>query len=750
MNQVSEIIVYWTPQTSGRVISIQIQSRIVGTEQWTEQAAAFDPAAGEFRFQSNAPATDVEVRTRYRMMDGVFGPWDTDHIVTQPAVVQYGEVEGTPNKLADVNPAEGGKLDGIQPGADVTKDNTSRDTAAVGGVPAATVIIRVTDVEKAAKDAMDRANTVATTAGETTAKAVTDLTNKINSDVSGAKTEAANALATNIGEVKQSIRDLQAGSGVDETARASIRDNDVVYKAADKALADRQTNFETAIGDANSRINTVDTALTTKDAAINKRVDDSITEFRGLNGTTNTRITEEISSISSSTGGFVQRAAALEAAVSNISTSIVRNDNFNYWPDGQPHPAHWIPWSTGGNYRTNRLAPGRGGGQYCVQTLNDIAEVDSGFYQQVYRAGVGKWVIDVTVNGDSSGLRGAGVTLNGIWNLDFTSEPDINGYAGDSTGGEVRTWSKMIDLDARVDLINVHGMVGWSGFGRGMAAKYMVWHKLSLRPATDGEIKAGKADAALNNPGGLVAKVNSHESAIVNLPANYASAGRANTLEAQMSRAVPSALNSYIDGVNGRIDSVNSTTVTNLNSRIEERAQAWASQEAGAVATRANTIEAQMRREIASPINSYVDAVNGRIDSVNSTTVTNVNARIEDRASAWARQEAGAVASTVSTLRTEYNQSKGEISSISSVASDAYGRTRAFLQQTAIANGNRAQISLFADSNGGAGVDIIGDVAFRGSLNVGPDSGGNRVKITNSGMSVFDANGTMRVRLGLW
>lgn len=49
-----------------------------------------------------------------------------------------------------------------------------------------------------------------------------------------------------------------------------------------------------------------------------------------------------------------------------------------------------------------------------------------------------------------------------------------------------------------------------------------------------------------------------------------------------------------------------------------------------------------------------------------------------------------------------------------------------------------------------SGVDIVGDVNFAGNLNVGPDGGGNRVKITNSGMTVFDGNGTMRVRLGLW
>jgi hypothetical protein len=111
VSQVSEIIVYWTPETSGRVSSMQIQSRIVGTAEWTEQSASFDPTAGEFRFMANAPATDVEVRCRYRMVDGVFGPWLTEHIITSGAGVNYGTIIGVPTKLADINPLEGAQLD---------------------------------------------------------------------------------------------------------------------------------------------------------------------------------------------------------------------------------------------------------------------------------------------------------------------------------------------------------------------------------------------------------------------------------------------------------------------------------------------------------------------------------------------------------------------------------------------------------------------------------------------------------------
>jgi hypothetical protein len=119
VSQVSEILFEWSPETSGRVAAIQIHSRIAGYPEWTEQAAAFDPTIGEFRFTANAPATDVEVRARFRNTDGLFGEWFSGHIITAPAVVEYDTITGLPTKLADLNPAEGGKLNGIQDGATV-------------------------------------------------------------------------------------------------------------------------------------------------------------------------------------------------------------------------------------------------------------------------------------------------------------------------------------------------------------------------------------------------------------------------------------------------------------------------------------------------------------------------------------------------------------------------------------------------------------------------------------------------------
>lgn len=113
MTQVSEIIVSWTPEISGRVQSMQIQSRIVGTLQWSEVASGLDPTLGTITFASNAPGSDIEVRGRYRMVAGVFSPWVTMHITSGGVKVDYTTgIKGLPTTLAEISPGEAIKLEG--------------------------------------------------------------------------------------------------------------------------------------------------------------------------------------------------------------------------------------------------------------------------------------------------------------------------------------------------------------------------------------------------------------------------------------------------------------------------------------------------------------------------------------------------------------------------------------------------------------------------------------------------------------
>ncbi len=83
---VSEVHVRWTPEYSGRVNGIQIQSRPAGTDAWSEQAGLFDPKIGTFTFTSNVPGITVEVRARFRMTSAVYSPWVNASVATAEVI----------------------------------------------------------------------------------------------------------------------------------------------------------------------------------------------------------------------------------------------------------------------------------------------------------------------------------------------------------------------------------------------------------------------------------------------------------------------------------------------------------------------------------------------------------------------------------------------------------------------------------------------------------------------------------------
>ncbi|KQO58397.1 gp53-like domain-containing protein [Sphingomonas sp. Leaf257] len=117
---VSEVHVGWTPETSGRVTGIQIYSRPVGVDAWTEQAALHDARTGSFIFTSNAPGIDIEVRARFRMSSAVYGPWITTGVTTAPVeTVDNSARENAKNAADKADVAQGtantadGKADAI-------------------------------------------------------------------------------------------------------------------------------------------------------------------------------------------------------------------------------------------------------------------------------------------------------------------------------------------------------------------------------------------------------------------------------------------------------------------------------------------------------------------------------------------------------------------------------------------------------------------------------------------------------------
>jgi hypothetical protein len=94
-----------------------------------------------------------------------------------------------------------------------------------------------------------------------------------------------------------------------------------------------------------------------------------------------------------------------------------------------------------------------------------------------------------------------------------------------------RQWSALVYNPAQSNSI-FYAMAGWDVFGLDGSSSDTHWHYAVIRPATDGEIKGNKADAALNGAGGISARLTNAETAIVNGDQKYAAASRVSTVEA--------------------------------------------------------------------------------------------------------------------------------------------------------------------------------------------------------------------------
>jgi len=284
----------------------------------------------------------------------------------------------------------------------------------------------------------------------------------------------------------------------------------------------------------------IENATTAADAnrALASRSDVIEAQLRGARDSElNTRIYNETIARTDADVTMGNRVSGIESTAT-IGSGTGKNDKFAIWPYGQVYPTGWAAWVTEGQWGIGREPGGMVGSPYAAYTTN-IENAECGIYQTV-PVHAGKWVIEVTAQRVSGSLSGAGVTLSGVYNLDFLSDPDTTGRVGDSANMEIRTWTKMIDIGAYSEM-NLHCMHSWTGFGRYRASKYIKWGRLTLRPASVGEIEAGKAAASVVS---LTARVKTEED--TRLARDSALATRADTVEAQLRGAQDSELNTRI------------------------------------------------------------------------------------------------------------------------------------------------------------------------------------------------------------
>ena len=546
-----------------------------------------------------------------------------------------------------------------------------------------------------------------------------------------------------------------------------------------------------------------------------------------------------------------QRLETVEASArATGTTGVVKNPRFALWAPGATTPSDWTLWVWSGNPRIGRLTDTRGGSPYCVQLLNDTANVDWGMVQTV-NINRGKWVIEVTARIDSNVLNGAGITVGGRWSVDFVNDPDTAGQTGNIGG--TRSWSKMMDMDEGE--FGFHIMGGWSGFG-GVAPKYFTVFAANLRPATAGEILANKVN---NDLGDTNARLGREETARAD--AISAITRRAETLESNYS-GVRTDLNNWNNDRYNQANEVNArvgreetaradaiSAVSNRTSIVEAQisndsnnllrngtfnAPGWGpgsggpppawrnwSQDNGAYIGAAdrtspygaravlqidrNGINNGIAQDVPGPLapgwyafevdvagedgnwsgaGVHCNFNNGSSFNFGFATNNDTAERFGDIGNAarrftWlfynAQQSNGATlylmagwsgfqgdtnfgfvrtlwhrmvmrpatAGEIQARKVQDSNLMSRVSQTESAVANINGKVAAYWQVQAVAGNNRAQMTVHADANGGAGVDIVGDVRFSGG-----NANGTCI-VNGNGLNLYYANGQQAVRLSI-
>lgn len=221
--------------------------------------------------------------------------------------------------------------DGTKPAdnADVTADNTSKDTNAVGGTPATQVLGDIVDaraVADAQKARIDTLNDVTIPAIE---QAVTDANGSIATAqglATTAKTNADQALANIVSEadrLDQRIDTVSASGGYDDTALTTeVARVDSTAIGRDAALGSRvdtvSAEITTTDGNLRALISTKEQAAVDRETVISQRVDSLAAQGTGGDGT-DTFARSEVQRVEQAS---ISRDDALGTRVDTVSASI--------------------------------------------------------------------------------------------------------------------------------------------------------------------------------------------------------------------------------------------------------------------------------------------------------------------------------------------------------------------------------------------------------------------------------------------
>lgn len=383
--------------------------------------------------------TAYEIALSYRSTRGVVGERLIMTATAGALIVSYGNVNGTPTKIRDVNESEGIKFEGIEAGADVTGNHTSNDTKNVGGKPAQEIVNQVVKIGAIEGDIAS----LKTTYGDTAA--------------AKAEREAAQAAAAAAEASKQSA----SGSAGSASTYASNAQGQAQI-ANDKAAA----------------------------AAA------SATQSSGFRDQASSFATNASNSATAASQDAARASSSVILAAQVSSGSVNNNAAFNVPGYAGGIPSGWNYWLASEQLQKSDQ-PGRNGTIPVKMIRNGNQEI--GVSQTLNNISAGWYVIEAEVQKLSGNWQGSGVHCNfnnGTQiNLGFATYADTEGRFEAGAGYDRRNWSVLVFNPLQANA-SFYAMGGWSGLGFDGSSNDTHWHKCLIRPATDGEIKGHKAYTA--------------------------------------------------------------------------------------------------------------------------------------------------------------------------------------------------------------------------------------------------------------
>jgi hypothetical protein len=597
--------------------------------------------------------------------------------------------------------------------ADNTGENTSKDTDAVAGVPATQVIADAASVKQrsdilenitipAINSAVAAANALIKTAGAKADAALADLNAKLlsagialdgslasaDSKLAAARVAADLAVSRANTRIDAAMTDLNAeanrAQGKDELLERRIDSLTVVTNKNDgevralieterlvrtddvRAIAQRidsvVTDYTSRDSVTNTRITTQVTALSAADRALGERIDTVTTEFKAADSATSTRITDSVAALSAADEAIGRR-------VDSIVTDVTTKDTATRAEISRVELAS--------STRDTAL------GQRIDTVVTDYTGRDS--------------ATNTRITTQVTALSAADVALGERIDTVTTDFKAADSATSTRITQSVTALSNAdTALGQRIDTITTD---------------YKASDSATSTRITTAVAALSDADSAIGQR-------------IDSVTTDYVS--RDSTTNARVDQTV-SAISEGDRALGIRVDGVAASLVTTDSAVRAEigRVERTSVDRDTALSQRTDTITASLN-DASGRLSTVETAVtDGRfataqrvsnLEAQVSGSGGDLTAKIDERLTVVVDPKIGAVAQSLSDLRSQYNGTAATVSQQAGTLADVKGRTAAYWRTTAVAGNNRAQITISADANSGAGVDIVGDVSISGNL----------------------------------